>query len=62
MVLLWALWFLPTIPLPGGGIPSMIGECVSNRRIELKKKPRWIFFNVGNFLTDKKGRIVNMTN
>ena len=34
--LIWALRFLPTIPLPGGGIPLMNGEW-SNRRIELKE-------------------------
>ena len=26
VVLLWALWFLSTIPLPGGGIPPMNGK------------------------------------
>ena len=37
-----ALRFLPTIPLPGGGIPPMNGEEWNNRAIKFKELPRWI--------------------
>ena len=37
VVLLLVLRFLPTIPLPGGGIPPRNGEDMKNTRIELKE-------------------------